>query len=494
MQTFRFNIVTTDRGWHYKPLGGVATNHLTVKRHLTIDEFKKLIENGYSFANIVRHTYDLFEQAQTLSYDIDESTVTMNEYVDSLTIKPTICYTSPSFYDEEKQFYKFRLVYILDRPVDDLQTYKAMLSIVQDESGICKGIDCGKNTPVQFMNGNGTKTMQWGPDGDILHVSDFDHEKVQQYIQDEKRPQKRRSAAKTDFTLDDRFRETLTTSRKTFFHEYAYMTAPTCSQGNLHHSGKFYTHEDGYYTVRRKWEKDPLTGKKMVHRWKNGEQRRKKLFVTARILLYITPELTNEELVYNLALELRRYYDNTEDTITADELISIASNAMDSDWQPEPEKKEFTLNTGYVTDEPLTKQKRVATARRTLTDERIGDVYDTSLSPYENYKSMKEMGMKVSWNTVKRFARENGLTEDNFTGTVYSNNIIENKTPYILLDGTLSGKIEEYLKRGFKNFSDAWKTSQAEGIDLGMGRNALRDYCKQHHPELTRKYNKKQQH
>lgn len=492
MQTFRFNIVTTDRGWHYKPLGGVATNHLTVKRHLTIDEFKSLIEQGYSFANSVKHRYDLFEQAQTLSYDIDESTVTMDEYVQSLTIKPTICYTSPSFYDEEKHFYKFRLVYILDRTVDDLQTYKALLSIVQDESGICKGLDCGKNTPVQFMNGNGTNTMQWGPDGYILRVSDFDAEKVQRYIQEEKTPQKRHSAAKTDFIIDERFRETLKTDRKAFFIDYSFMTAHTRSQGNLHHSGMFYTHEDGYYEISRKWEKDDK-GRMTIHRWKDGEQRRKKLFAAARILLTVNPQLTNEQLVYNIALELRRYYDNTEDTITADELISIASNAMDSDWQPEPEKKEFTLNPLFTPDEPLTKQKKVAMARRTLTDEKIGNVYDTSLSPYENFKVMKEEGIKVSKKSLYRFARENGLMEDNFTGTFPpSNNIIEKNHPYILSEGGKPGKIEEHLKRGFKNVNEAWKTAQEEGLDLGMGRNAFREYCKQHHPELIRRYNKKQ--
>ena len=115
------------------------------------------------------------------------------------------------------------------------------------------------------------------------------------------------------------------------------------------------------------------------------------------------------------------------------------------------------------------------------------------MTPYENYKVMKEEGIKVSWNTVKRFARENGLIEDNFTGPL-SNLHITPPPPSILLDGTVTGnKIEDYLKQGFKNVNEAWKTSQSEGIDLGMGRNAFRDYCKQRHPKLIRKYNKKQQ-
>ena len=484
LQTFRFYIVTTDRGWDKKPSGGVATNHLTVKRQLTVEEFKRLIEKGYAFANIVRHKIDLFERAQTLSYDIDWSETTMEDYVKNLSIKPTLSYTSPSFYDAEKHHYKFRLVYILDEPVDDYQTYKALLSIVQDEAGICEGLDCGKNTPAQFMNGNGTKTMKWGPDGHILHLSDFDKEKVELYKKKEKPSQKRSKTPKTDFTLDERFRETLTNSRNTLFVDYSHLTAQTCSMGNLHHSGLFFTHEDGYYSILRKWEKDD-NGKMTIHRWKDGEQRRKKLFVAARVLITVNPDITNEGIVYNLASELKRFYDNSTDTITAEELICIAANARDSEWTPTEEKKQFTLNKGYIPEEPMTVQKKVALARKTLTYEKIGNLYDASLKPYENFKMMKEEGIKVSWNTVKRFARENGLMEEFVTGTVQSNNIIEKKHPYILLDETLTGnKIEDYLKRGFKNVNEAWKTSQSDGIDLGMGRNAFREYCKQHHPEL----------
>ena len=484
LQNFRFHIVTTDRGWDKKPSGGVATNHLTVKRQLTVEEFKRLIEKGYAFANIVRHKIDLFERAQTLSYDIDWSETTMEDYVKNLPIKPTLSYTSPSFYDAEKHHYKFRLVYILDEPVDDYQTYKALLSIVQDEAGICEGLDCGKNTPAQFMNGNGTNTMKWGPDGHILRLSDFNNEKVELYKKAEKSPQKRSKTPKTDFTLDERFRETLTNNRNTLFVEYSHLTAPTCSTGNLHHSGLFYTHEDGYFSILRKWEKDE-NGKMAIHRWKDGEQRRKKLFVAARILLTVNPDISNEGLVYNLASELRHFYDNSTDTITAEELISIASNARNSEWTPTEEKKRFTLNKGYIPEEPMTVQKKVALARKTLTDEKIGNLYDASLSPYENFKVMKEEGMKVSKKSLYRFARENGLIEDNFTGTFPpSNNIIEKKPPYILSEGGKPGKIEEHLKRGFRNVNEAWKTAQEEGVDLGMGRNAFREYCKQNHPEL----------
>ena len=488
LQNFRFNIVTTDRGWDKKPSGGVATNHLTVKRQLTVEEFKRLIEKGYAFANIVKHKIDLFERAQTLSYDIDWSETTMEDYVKNLSIKPTLSYTSPSFYDAEKHHYKFRLVYILDQPVEDYQTYKALLSIVQDEAGICEGLDCGKNTPAQFMNGNGTKTMKWGPDGHILRLSDFNTEKVELYKKAEKPSQKRSNTPKTDFTLDERFRETLTNSRNTFFAEYSHLTAPTRSTGNLHHSGMFFTHEDGFFSILRKWEKNE-NGKLTVHRWKDGEQRRKKLFVAARVLITVNPYITNEGLVYNLELELKHFYDNSTDIITDDELISIAASARNSEWAPTEEKKQFTINKEYITEEPMTVQKRVALARRTLTDEKIGESYDASLTPYGNFKVMREMGMKVSKKSLYRFARENGLMEEFVTGPFPpSNNIIETKHPYILSEGGNPGnKIKKFLKRGFKNVNEAWKTAQSEGIDLGMGRNAFREYCKQHHPELLDK-------
>ena len=178
-----------------------------------------------------------------------------------------------------------------------------------------------------------------------------------------------------------------------------------------------------------------------------------KLFVTARVLLCVTPDLTTEELAYNLALELAHAYDNTADPITSEELIDIAKNALASEWLPQPSCKTFTLN---VSDEEcIGTREKLARARKILTDERIGEVYDPTLSPHANFKAMKAMGMKVCARSVYRFARENispfagsehdrgnhevteaqgrgTVTEEKFPPLCSSNNIFN--ALYIILD------------------------------------------------------------
>lgn len=459
-----------------------------------VEGMKDLISKGHTLRN--RCNDDGTEDAYTMMVDIDHfkqgDPVSL---INSFPRRPTFAYTTPrDGLDGER---RFRLIYVFDTPIGEKGDFTALYNAIVAENHITNdmGLDpCGK-TINQCFHGNGTGNIEWLYDGQICHVSDFHIEPYREPADDPKRKQRAKEAAKTDFPLDGCFLELLRNDRNFFISEYSNLTAPTCSTGNIHHSGMFFTHEDGYYSIVRKWEKDE-NGKMTIHRWKDGEQRRKKLFVAARILLTVNPWMTNEELVYNLALELRHFYDNSTDTITTEELVYIASRAVNSDWQPTPGKKSFSLNPLFNTEEPMTVQKKVALARRTLTDEKIGNLYDVSLTPYENFKVMKEEGMKVSWNSVKRFARENELMEDNFvTGTVQST--YNTPPPSILLDETVTGnKIEEYFKRGFKNVNEAWKTAQEEGIDLGMGRNAFRGYCKQCHPELFDKRkvrNKKQQ-
>ena len=495
-----------------------------------VEGMKDLISKGHTLRN--RCNDDGPEDAYTVMVDIDHFRKgDPVSFIKTFPKQPTFAYTTPR--DGLNGERRFRLIYVFDTPIGEKGDFTALYNAIIAENHLTDdmGLDpCGK-TINQCFHGNGTGNIEWLHDGHICHVSDFDIEPYREPADDPKRKQRAKEAAKTDFPLDGCFLELLRNDRNFFIAEYSHLTAPTRSTGNLHHSGLFFTHDDGYYSIVRKWEKDE-NGKMTIHRWKDGEQRRKKLFVAARILLTVNPWMTNEELVYNLALELRHFYDNSTDTITTEELVYIASSASKSDWKPAQGKKTFSLNPLFNTEEPMTRQKRVALARRTLTDEKIGEIYDASLTPYGNFKVMKKMGMRVSWNTVKRFARENGLMEEFVTGPLsnlnitpplpsilldgtvtgnkidglmeefvtgtfpQSNNIIETKHPYILAEGGKPGnKIEDFLKRGFRNVNEAWKTSQSEEIDLGMGRNAFREYCKQHHPELFDKSkirNKKQ--
>ena len=415
MQTFRFYILASRQSFDHKPKKDKKKGINEVPKpedfrlvYTDVDGMKDLIEKGHTLRN--RCNDDGPEDAYTMMVDMDHYVGDPRAFIQSFPKPPTFAYTTPS--DGLNGERRFRLIYVFDTPIGEKEDFTALYNAIVAENNIPQDTShdtCGK-TINQCFHGNGTGNIEWLHDGHIWRVGDFDVEPCQHHPEDKKRQQRAKEAAKTDFPLDECFVDLLRNDRYCFISEYSYMTAPTRSQGNLHHSGMFFTHEDGYYEISRKWESDG-NGRKVIHRWKNGEQRRKKLFVAARILLTVNPWMTNEELVYNLALELRHFYDNSEDTITTEQLIYIASSAVNSDWQPEPTKKMFSLNPLFIPDEPMTVHKKVAMARRTLTNENIGNLYDATVTPYENYKVMKEEGIKVTKESVYRFARENGLSE-----------------------------------------------------------------------------------
>ena len=71
----------------------------------------------------------------------------------------------------------------------------------------------------------------------------------------------------------------------------------------------------------------------------DGEHRRAKLNNYARLRRLIKNDTTPEELLYNLYIDRERFFDNSDDTLTIDCLVSIVKKTM---------KKELdTLQTEY---------------------------------------------------------------------------------------------------------------------------------------------------
>ncbi len=64
--------------------------------------------------------------------------------------------------------------------------------------------------------------------------------------------------------------------------------------------------------VRIDWSKQ----KPAVNKYKNGERRRKRLFIDALIIRAIKPNVTFIELLYNLVLRRKLYYDNSDGVLT----------------------------------------------------------------------------------------------------------------------------------------------------------------------------------
>lgn len=62
-------------------------------------------------------------------------------------------------------------------------------------------------------------------------------------------------------------------------------------------------------------------GKPKVLKYKDGERRRKRLYVDALMMRAIKPNATFLELLYNLVLRRKYFYDNSDKVLTNEVLI-----------------------------------------------------------------------------------------------------------------------------------------------------------------------------
>lgn len=129
---FNGRIKISSNYFNEKPKGNeiakIHFNEMTVSN----DILSSFISNGYCYCPTDRK----LEQVSTSDYiciDVDDSTVEMNDYVSTLTDKPTIYYTTPSNgnveksqqkFGDDKHVFRFRLLYALDTPTTNATEYE----------------------------------------------------------------------------------------------------------------------------------------------------------------------------------------------------------------------------------------------------------------------------------------------------------------------------------------------------------------------------------
>ena len=106
----------------------IKFNEMTVSN----DMLSSFISNGYCYCPTERKL-DKVSTSDYICIDVDDSTVEMNDYVSTLTDKPTIYYTTPSNgnieksqkkYGDDEHIYRFRLLYALDTPTTNATEYE----------------------------------------------------------------------------------------------------------------------------------------------------------------------------------------------------------------------------------------------------------------------------------------------------------------------------------------------------------------------------------
>ena len=156
-----------------------------------------------------------------------------------------------------------------------------------------------------------------------------------------------------------------------------------------------------------------------IRKIKDGEGRRKTLFKNALIRRKINPNITFDNLLFNILCEFDWYMINNGNKIYRKDIYEIAENAYNTDLKKYDEYfskirnkyPKMIANTDYCVKYGVTKKQAVAIGKKQITYKKIGDMYDFLLSDKENLKVMKENGLNICNKTLQRWKRENCISK-----------------------------------------------------------------------------------
>lgn len=385
------------------------------KQSTDIDSLCQLIKDGHSFC----HCYDdndetftnstktqaNFRYTSFIPYDIDDSILRMEEYLTTLTYQPTIAYTTTS---DGIKGNRYRLIYCFDGKIKGVRRYQALFDKMKDESGIGKLDNC-THSPAQAFFGNALPTCRMVCSHYVYHLptaastTTEKKEKVSKQIKIKKE--------ESDIICNDTFRQdfegmSLRKFVSTYSSEYQ-----SIEESGLTYRNGYAPIDENYLRLYHKWD----VNARHIHKWQDGEGRRKKLATAALIIRKIKPDITAEHLIYCLANEVVCYYNNIDGVLNQSFILRVAKAALerpiDEITIKGHDKRKFKVDVVYWKNQGVSIKAAVAKAKGVWNDERIGELYDLQLTDKENVKAMAEYGVKVSVPTLKRWRKKHGIAK-----------------------------------------------------------------------------------
>ena len=187
--------------------------------------------------------------------------------------------------------------------------------------------------------------------------------------------------------------------------------------------------DEEYYCIKRKWQRKIFNGRNVIAiaKVKNGEHRRKKIYLSLIRRRLIDPTITLEHLCYAALFELNYFIVNTDenDYITRYQLTQMAQNAMNADlekYKNLKENKKFKVNKMEAMKQGLTVQQAVGKANAARRMEMKEKVYREMSEKYDKNKSVRQNAeiLGVSRGTVqalKKWLQEQEDTKVNNLST-----------------------------------------------------------------------------
>lgn len=459
---------------------GKLTYH---KELIRLSDLRNYISNNYAFCGVFnKDTFSVGDkeesnwlQSNIICIDLDDRILTYNEFmtlIQDSDICPNIAYRTAN---DGIKGNRYRLIYALDDAIVNSKLYSEIYwgiirkieELTKDKNGdnCCQSVAqqiCGTihKDDIYFNDLYfDVKCFKEMFNIKTLNISDY----YQRHNNKENKIKKvsvRKSFASFDFSdfsmMHDEFPKDFNTLSFTdIIKKY---------------NGKYYNYEcsqlplvsddiayidipSNYVEIKRYWylEENAINNNicSNIRKIKDGQQRRKKLYVNAIIRRLIFSEISFDNLLYNLVFELYSYMINDGNKITKSDLFEICNRAFNADLNlPKYKKyvignkeKKYIVNTAYCVKHNISKNAAKNIAEKQRNYNIIGEYYDLNLKDKENLQIMKENGVKVSIATLKRWKDENGLTHKRKKVSSKTINIKEEKRNIYNLNDTFSNDV-----------------------------------------------------
>ena len=402
------------------------------RKDLNIDEVINHIRGGYVFSanfcddyttSITQRdrTYERFISTPMVMFDMDGcvdcSLVTL---LDSLKYKPTVSYTTFS-HNKEGKGNRYRLLYLFEDPITDTRLYKGIYKEIKSSFDFELDDNCGSN-PCQAVFGSGSDCEVVVTENSYS-VNDFNlilEKGLSNSIKKEKR---------NNIEIESLFRNEeykydfyhLSYAELLDKHRYVYPFFEQTPLPVVSDDCPYIILPENYISIRRYWLCEKVEDEYGEEKWryakirkiKDGEQRRKKLFLNGILRRKMIPDITFEYLLYCLIFELYYFYENSKDTIKKLDILNIARNVMMVDIAnysfEQTDKRQFVINEAYCRKYNVSKKEARNLSKKLINYEKIGELYDPTLTDKKNIELFKQYGLSISSKTLQRFRGEMGL-------------------------------------------------------------------------------------
>ena len=423
---FNFEVSYSTSSYDAKPSSDQIKFMHFVMSKTNVDEFVNKISSGYSYCAV----YNLddfgmsqkkdsnFAYTQVISVDIDKTTTPLNEALKSLKTTPTVAYNT--FSNGHNNLYCYRFVYVFEEPIASIKQAKlytlALNQIVSEELNIKTDANACKVS--QYFNGtNDSNDSNVFVSDCIYELDDFniDDIKVQSKIIEEEHHNIALSCTfEHDTTLIKDFWNLKLTE---FLYKYDSIM-PNIQNSKIEIPSEdepFIDIPSDYREIKRYWYL--LTDDKghkldYIRKIKDGEGRRKKLFINGIIRRLINPKITFENMLHNIVWEFVTYMINDGNKITKAILFSIVQDIMKTDMTRYSElgktTRKWMVNPNFSTKYGMSKREVINKFKHNK-KQYIGEYYDVSLTDEQNIKVMKYYGFEVSLRTLKTWRKENNI-------------------------------------------------------------------------------------